>query len=242
MALPVQFQQLILEARMLADQRAPNNFLNNSEVGILVNRACQRLYAKIFQDWGDNYFTATQQYTTVANQDTYPLPSDFQKLLWVDLQIDANGTTAPRRITLRKLLNDERNIFNNLLPTSWLLYGLTNVRYFFDDDNIIFRPLPVPANAIILIKYVPVFQWLVNPTDTWEHGEYAEMIVTETALKMAMIDNDNDKIQSLGTLLEKLYGEMDAEVENRDGGEPMRIVDVRRTTGSPFGGAPGGWS
>lgn len=235
MSLPVTFSQLRQEARQLADLKAPNNFVDETQLGTLVNRSCQRLWRIINQKYGDNYFVSTYVLTTIGGQDTYPLPSDFSKLLGVNLQIDAIGTPAPRKLTLTHLPYNERNIFNNLLPTSWLLFGLTNVRYYEEGENLIFRPLPVPSLAVIELKYVPVFQYLVADADTWLHGEWAEFITTDTALKLAAIDSDTERMGYLNQRLAELTQEMEVDAENRDAGESFRVMDVNASKGTRAG-------
>jgi hypothetical protein len=248
---PVPFIQLRSEARQLVDQNLPNTFISETNLGTLINRSAMRLYNKLVQLAGDNYAWSTTSLTTAVNQDTYPLSAiaaDFWKLIGVKLVTSAIGAAIPTTIKIRRLMNDEIDLYSNVIAISWAQLGFPNVRYDLiggignTPESLLFRPLPVPGNQVVNIIYAPILQPMVADSDTFLFGQWAEWICTDTALKAAAIDRDFEMVTYLAARLNELTAEVDSSAENRDSGEPMRIIDVTKDSGAGGVGLfPGGW-
>jgi hypothetical protein len=124
---------------------------------------------------------------------------------------------------------------------------LTNVRYDVIGgigtvpESVLFKPLPVPGNQVITLIYAPILQPMVADSDTFLYGQWSEWIETDTALKMAAINRDWEMAQYFQARLAELTAEVNMGAENRDAGEPMRIIDVSRNSGTAAIGFPGGW-
>ncbi len=148
----VTIQTITDSAIDLADMRN-SQFVDQSGVAgteliRYANMAYKDLYAQIVLS-KEFYFTIPFDFSITANQDTYPLPSDFYKLDGVDLSLDNSG----RYLTLRPMMFSERNKFRSGLALTTAPFGQV-FKYTLVNSNIRFIPLPSQTN-LIQLWYTP---------------------------------------------------------------------------------------
>lgn len=202
-----------------------------------VNAACQELHEKLAEAYGSDYRVATEStITTDGTNSTFALPTDFFKLLGVDLllsNVTVNNQT--NRISLRRFNFADRNKYT--LPNIQTLWGRTNMVYRLRGDNLWLTPLPA-ANQTIYVIYVPRFTPLVNDADSFDGiNGWEEWVVNDAAMK-ALAKEESD-ISQVAALQAKQEERLTHVIENRDAGMPATTVDVYRSNGWAGDGWPG---
>lgn len=164
-----------------------------------INASYQELYGVIVQAYGNNYYVQTPySFTTDGANYLFNLPSDFFKLLGVDLQVQASSLW----VTLKPFAFEDRNRF-----------GLVN------------SPIPM-AGQTLRVWYVPALTALSADADLtvdipngWE-----EFIVIDAAMKALL--KEEAEVSAFMARKQAIVERIVAEAENRDAGHPARIVDV----------------
>lgn len=95
--------QLRTEVLQRADMEN-TSFVTDAELNRYINESISELYDLIIEAAGQEYFLDTYTFNTVANQDTYPLPSDFYMMKGVDIDV---GASEP--VPIRPYMFDERH-------------------------------------------------------------------------------------------------------------------------------------
>jgi hypothetical protein len=129
-------------------------FVSISEMNAYINESAAALYDLLIQKYGNNYFVKYPAYsfTTDGSTDRYPLPSDFYKLLGVDLQISGAGVSNGK-LTLRPFNMADRNRF--VYPNVQVTFGImSNLRYKLHGNNLWLVPMPA-ANQVLFLEYIP---------------------------------------------------------------------------------------
>lgn len=176
------------------------SFVSDAEWNSYIVASYQELYGLIVQAYGDDYYVQSPStgflITTTGLTNFFALPTDFFKLLGVDLQV-----TQGNWVTLKPFMFSERNQFT-LNNNSFPMAGQT-VRVFY-------VPLPtLPA----------VDADTIDGVNGWE-----EYIVIDAAMKaMAKEESDVSVLMARkGAIIDRL----NAETENRDAGSPQRVANV----------------
>lgn len=232
-------QMTLAELRLAAQQRADmvgSQFVSDAEWSSYINSSYFELYDLLVQKYGDDYFVASPyQVTTDGQSDRYALPSDFYKLLGVDLQ---NTGTPNGWLTLRPFTFTERNRNSITDTTTWA--GRTNLRYRLNGSNVWFTPMP-QSGMLMRLWYVPRLTPLTSDTDVADGvSGWLEYVVVDAAIK-AMQKEESDVsvlLAQKGALIRRI----ESAAENRDAGSPARVADVQRLDwawggyrGDPFG-------
>lgn len=211
----------LLELRDQIRQRADivrSQHQTDAEINGYINASIRELRDLLIQKFGEDYFASTSNITTVANTDTYTLPSDFFKLLGVDLQVATNEF-----ITLKPFMFSERNQYNtNILRGA---YGSQYTRYRIQGNSIILRPIPT-STVTIKLWYVPMFTTLGSDSDTWDgFNGWEEYVVVDGTIK-AKAKEESD-IQIEAAQKSALVKRVEEAAGNRDAGLSFRVADVR---------------
>lgn len=192
------------------------NFVQDSATSLdaWINEGVQILHEKMVAAYGSDYVEKTSAFTCDGTGNV-TLPSDFFKLLGVDLQL--YGVTR----TIRPYMRAERNAYKNssiwgphVLP-AFKLSGLTTLKL-----------LPAPPSGITgSIIYSPVATVLTNSGDTVETIDGWERYIVLYAAIQCLIKEESDA----GPLMQQLQM-MDAQlqgiIDNRSAGHPEHAVDV----------------
>jgi len=183
----------------------------------MINAAAKELHDLLIEKFGSDYKVSSSSFNTSAGVSTVALPSDFYKLLGVDLTI--NGFVH----TLEKFNFRDRNALKNLgayTPTTPPLYRL-------EGSNLRLYPAPNSTYAGV-IWYVPVQADLTSgggsPVSLDMVNGYEEYVVLRAAI-MALAKEES----STGALESQLalqIQRIERAAENRDAGAVHQATDV----------------
>ncbi len=234
------FGAIITQAKQRADL-VNSEFISDSEWQAMANASLAQLYEKLIEAYGSDYFVQTPySFTTDGTNDAYALPSDFFKLLGVDLQLSPSATsTALGWVTLWRFNFGDRNRFT--LPNLISVWGWTNLSYRLRGGYIWLQPLPA-GNQTLRLWYAPSFTPLDDDADTFDGiNGWEEWAVNDIAMK-ALVKEESD-ISGVAALQQVQNERLASIIENRDAGAPATQLDVYSSSiGWPFGGSWGGTS
>lgn len=225
----VAYSDLLLACQRRADMEN-SSFVGANEWLQLINSSCAQLWEKLVEAYGSDYEVQTAfSITTDGTNDHYALPTDFFKLLGVDLSLQ-NPATSSGYVSVWRFNFASRNQFT--LPNIQTLWGRTNLKYRLSGGQIWFIPLPASGQNLRL-WYAPRFTPYALPTDTcdWING-WEEWAINDVAIKArAKEQTPCDDLRALKAEQEERLTHV---TENRDAGQPGVTVDSY--------GANGGWS
>lgn len=175
-----------------------SSFVSTSEWTDYINGSYQELYGVIVQAYGNDYYVATpSSFVTDGVNQLFSLPTDFWKLLGVDLRVQASNLW----VTVKPFMFSDRNRF-----------GLIN------------SPTPM-AGQTLRLWYVPTLTLLSSDSDSTVpilNGQ-EEYVVIDAAMK-ALAKEESD-ISVLMARKQAMLERIQSEAENRDAGSPSHIVD-----------------
>lgn len=219
-----------------------NFFVTEPELISYINQSYYELYDLMAQKYGDDYFVAPPiNISTDGTSFLYPLPDGtlysaapaFYKVLGLDLNLNPNRNDS--FITIPPFMFAERNRYS--IPNMQAFYGLTNLRYRLQGNNVWFTPTPA-AGQTIRVWYLPRLSNLVNLTDVCDGvSGWTEYIIVDAAIKCKQKQEDDCQI----LLLQKaaLIQRIESAAENRDAGNPQVVSDTQSQNW--FGSDGGGW-
>lgn len=168
----VSLASLRVQSQERSDQ-LNSSFLSVSEWNRNIQGSYKELYDLLVAAYGSDYYVGIPIIFSVSGQQQlYPLPNGalsftsgintaqtliapaFYKLLGVDLQLSPGNPGS--YVTIRRFNFSDRNRY--AVPNFQSFYGVTNLRYRLDGDNIWFTPVPAGGQSIQM-WYVPA------PTD-----------------------------------------------------------------------------
>ena len=207
-------------AKALADM-GDTTFVTDAQWKVFINYGYKALYDILLTKYED-YFESEHTATTTATTD-YALPSDFYKLLDVDLEISGSGGEF---YVVRPYTNTARNRLANS-ESATVSYGGVLPRYRLRGSNIRFLPQP-PTGLTLRLKYVPVLTELDLDADELsdivfdQWAEYIELYAAIRALGKEERDSTDFK-QELARLQKRIEGS----ALNRDAHLPQTIGQAR---------------
>lgn len=225
---------IILAAQQRADMEN-SSFIGDDEWLAMCNASCTNLWDRLIETYGSDYEVAdSYTLTTDGTSDSYTLPTDFYKLLGVDLQLGANSSSSDGWVTIWRFNFAERNQYT--LPNIFSLWGRTNLKYRLRGNKIWFIPLPA-GGQYLRLWYAPRFTPFTATSDTIDFLGWQEWAINDMAMK-ALVKEESpiDGVMALQAVQEDRLRTI---MENRDAGAPASVVDVYRVNG--MDGAGGGY-
>lgn len=220
--MPISGVQTLAQIRLSSQQKADmvnSQFLTTAEWNYNINQSLKELYDLVLEKYGDDYYVqAPYVFSTDGTTYLYPLPSDFYKLLGLDLAL---GNTNDSFVTIRRFNFSDRNRY--AVPNFQSFYGVTNLRYRMAGNNLWLTPIP-SANQTLRLWYVPRNTELVSDSDTTDgFGGWLEYVCIDAALKAiqkAELDPSTLALQKTAMLQR-----IESVAENRDAANPMTVSD-----------------
>lgn len=235
--IPVNTGDLSLaQIRLMSKQRADmvnSQFVTDSEWNLYINQAAFELYDLLVTEYED-YFMKAPLLLTTDGSEQFTLPTDFYKLLGVDLGL-ANNTNG--WVTLKKFQFIERNryVYPQINST---FFGVFNLQYRLMGNTLFFIPTP-SAGQFLRIWYVPKLTELLQDTDilTGISG-WGEYVIVDAAIRAKQ--KQEDDVSVLGAQKMMLIKRIEESAMNRDAGQPdcisaTRFDDVGNGYGFPNG-------
>jgi hypothetical protein len=219
MATTMTLAQLRAAVRQRADMEN-SQFVQDSELNSYINQSAFELYDLLVQKYGDNYFVAPAfQIITDGTNDKYNLPADFYKELGVDLLLSNSAESA---VTVPQFNFSDRNKYAT--PNFQTFYGVTNLRYRLNGNQIWFTPVPM-AGQKINMWYVPTMTTMDSDSATLEGvSGWTEYVIIDAAIKCKV------KEESEATILvdakNKIINRIENAAENRNASSPPTVSDT----------------
>lgn len=199
-----------------------SRFISDAELTRYINASISELYDLLISSRGESYYINSSTFTTTT-ADTYSLPSDFLKLMGVDL---VRGTN--QAYTLKSFKWQERN--KNREP--YYFNDSLNLRYQIRGASLVLSPVP-KGGQVIKIWYVPRFIELVSPSDSFDGiNGWEEYIVIDCAIKMK--SKEESPVDDLLLAKQQMKERVLQASVNRDSGDPARVVDTETINRQPW--------
>ena len=214
-------------------------FVTDPELISYINQSYFELYDLMISCYGANYFVKAPPGSFVTDGTTaqYPLPTDFYKLLGVDLQL---GNSNQSLVTIKPFEFIDRNRY--AVPNFQSFYGVTNLRYRLNGDNLWLTPTPA-AGQTIQVWYVPKLPTLDVLTATADGiSGWTEYVICDAAIKC--MQKEESDVSVLMAQKQALTARIQAMADSRDIGSPHRVSDSLQNDIFPMGsgsGYGGGW-
>jgi hypothetical protein len=224
---------LRLQAKQRAD-RVNSSFVADPEWNSYINASAYELRDLLVNTYEDYYMATAHTFVTDGSSSQYALPSDFEKLLGVDMGL-GGGTTG--YITLHKFDFIERNNYVFPQVTSQLL-GVFNPRYRLMADNLFMIPTP-SGGQTVRVWYIPRMSVMLQDTDVLDGvSGWEEYVIVDAAIKALQKEESTEAVQVLMAQKQALIKRIEESAMNRDAGQPDTISPTRRWNGSsgPMGG------
>jgi hypothetical protein len=244
----VTLQDLInraLQRTDMVNNAGTSNFATTAELTYLANAAHARLYDMLVTTYED-FYQSTITWSLVANKEYYDLVADlnmvdgsgnptFYKVLEIFLTNGSAGSGLSR-FKVRRFNTNELSMLNNtvLTPTFTVLPTLY---WRLEGTRLYLEPIPGSVGSYNMeMWYVPQCSKLVNLSDTIDYNTvygWEEFIVNEMAINLK-IKEDGD-VTALMARQADFERRVKAAASNRDTSEALRVVDVERQYGYPWG-------
>lgn len=207
--------QLKTQARQRADMQS-SDYISDDELVSYINNSVAELHDLLVATYGPDYFVENYSFATIANQESYVLPSNFYKLKGVDALLSGN-----HYFSLRPFNFNERNKNQD---TAWGLLSGPSIRYRLLGNTLRFTPAP-EGSYQIRMWYIPLPTPLVLDTDIYNDiNSYAEYVVVDAAIKM--LQKEESDVQVLMAQKMDLRKRIENMAQNRDAEQPESISDV----------------
>jgi hypothetical protein len=208
---------LITETRQRADMQN-TQFVTDVEITTYLDKAYRKVYNHIVAKYSA-IFVSEASIPTVNGVDTYDLPSDFYRLLGVDI------VSGSRSYTLRPWSLNERNrtAFGFLTQP---------FRYYLKGQKIVLKPEPRAPDTLRII-YVPAPPALTGATQINCFDGFDEYIVIDAAIQCKQKEESDvsilmaQKQECLDQII-NVYG------IGQDDGFPQSVTDVSRVNEHPY--------
>lgn len=224
MARNITLEDLRLQSRQRAD-KVNSGYILDSELNSYINSSTAELYDLLVGAYGDDYYSAKYSFSTLPiNSDgttpTYDLPSDFYKLIGIDMYIN-----PLRYITLKPYMFNERGRYQD--GSNWAaIVAIQGPRYHLMNNQLEFNP-PAPGQYNMLMYYVPECPLLINDSDVFDGvNGWEEYIIVDAAIKM--LQKEESDVSVLLEQKNKLIKRINLMAENRDIGHSFVVNDVTR--------------
>ena len=149
----VSLNELRDQVRFRADM-VNSQFITDAELETYINASCAELYDVLIQKFGNDYYLSSSSVSVLSGTSAYDLPSDFYKLVGVDLALTSTDT-----VSLRKFNWEERNVRDNLRRY------VRDLRYRIRGNSVIFTPDPTSPETVT-VWYIPNIKKLEQITST----------------------------------------------------------------------------
>lgn len=195
--------------RTSSKQRADmenSGFIGDPEWNAMINKSAQKLYDKLTTVFED-YYQKQVQLTVGAASSVQPCPADFYKLIAMDEVV--SGTVSTDATTGLLILNGK---------------GVPVLPYNLQERNSYVTP---GSSRTLIMSYVPALAPMVLDADTFDGINGWEEFIIVDAARNAGIKEETDVselVRDLGDIAKRI----EDCAPNRDAGQPIKMVDVRR--------------
>lgn len=213
---------LILECQQRTDRVSSDNITTQEWIS-MIDKSHKELFDLIVEAYGSDYKVAVPYtWTTAQDQQLYPLPQDFYKLLGLEMAL--NSADSNSWVSLNQFEFSQRNLYSR--PSQYTLSGVTNLRYRLNGDQLFIVPPPQQGQTL-RGWYVPRPDQLVNLTDLIDGvSGWEDYIVVDVCIKALTKTEEAADI----FLAQKaaLFTRIQSITKSRNIGDPQHVSDTRR--------------
>lgn len=228
--------QLRTATRQRADM-VNSKFITDDELNSYINQSYFELYDILVQKYGDDYFLAPVAiFFTNGTSQFYPLPDGLLKFqgsdgnqftappLYKFMGLDLGlSNTQDSFVTIRPFMFSERNRY--AVPNFQSFYGVTNMRYRLEGNNLLLTPIP-SQGQMMRLWYIPRMQTLDNDNAKVDGiSGWTEYIIIDAAIKC--LQKEESDVTVLGMQKGAMIQRIEAAAENRDAGNPAQVGDTQ---------------
>jgi len=223
------------QIRLLAQQKADrvnSNFVTLPEWNVYINQSMFELYDELTTLYEDYYLAPVFSFLSDGVTVQYPLPSNFYKLVGVDLGLASSSNAW---VTVQKFDFIERNryVYPNISST---YLGVFNMRYRLMGNTLYFIPTPAGGQTV-RVWFIPRLNQLLKDTDQADGvNGWVEIVAVDAAIKA--LQKEESDVTVLMAQKQMLLDRIRSSGMNRDAGQPDTISSTRRGDGN-YGGP--GW-
>lgn len=228
------------ELRTAIRQRADivnSQFITDSELTSYINQSYFELYDLLVQKYGDDYFVKIPPYSfsTDGTNHFFNLPSDFYKLLGVDLALSNTGDSF---VSIWGFQFGDRNRY--AVPNFQSFYGVTNLRCRLANNSLWLTPTPASGQTI-QVWYVPRLTTLSADNDTADGiSGWTEYIIVDGVIKCKAKEESDVQIEMMQK--QALIQRIESAAENRNASAPQTVLDKQYSDfWWPTGNGSGSW-
>lgn len=178
MAKTVSLTTLRSRVRIRYDAVNDTTAVTDAEIDQYINDALQEYYDLVIAAFSDDYFAKSGTITTASGTATYTLPSDFYKLIYVDIGISS------QTYSMKKFTVAERNMYKSYPAASGAnypcMYRLIGGLADGTSDQIEFIPTPSGVYTVTL-RYVPAYPTLSSGSDVINVLPGGDVYIVEAA-------------------------------------------------------------
>lgn len=206
-----------------------------------INEGIAEMFVAVVGTAGTKAYEKAQSFTLLSNSTDYALPLDFYQLRNVICLLDSSGST---RVPLTEYpLSDEAWLMSSP-PSNYgdpMKYRLLGKTVMGGADGGSIRVLPAPSTGVtLLIEYIFAPVTLANDGDTLDgFAGFEDYGIVFAARRFAMRTEQRERAAELGAELERIRGNVLANMRSRDGAMAPR-VNMTRTV-STYGGRRSRW-
>lgn len=198
-----------------------SQFIKDDEMLYYVNSSMQELYDLLVNAYGNDYYVTSLNFSTTGGVESMTLPSDFYKLIGVDIKFGGEY------YTLQRFNFNERNKFTQ--GTSFD----ADAQYRIVGNTLMFIPTPSGVYEGKL-WYIPAATKFTGDSSTFDGiNGWEEYIIIDTAIK-CLGKEESDTSLLLNRKADMLR-RIQKIAENRDIADPQTITDVTRGKIDYFG-------
>lgn len=221
MSATVTLSELRQRARDLADMQTSNQaqaFVTDAELDRTLNRALKQLYQKLIIARGDEYYATSTTFASVSGQATYALPATFMQLLTLAVTDGTRVLFVPK-FNLKQW--HELKYLENLSSNDLSFY-----KYRLMGGNLEIRPAPKTASHTFTLYYIPAFQPLTAPGDTFDGvNGWEDWACYTAAIDMLIKEESLEQAQLLSGQRAQIEDQIAALAGSRDAGMPEVVGD-----------------
>ncbi len=230
----------LAQIRQMAVQRADmegSQYVTAPELNTFINQSLYELYDLLVTAYEDYNVSAPYTFVTDGTNYQYTLPTNFYKLMGVDVGL-GGGNTGYVTINKFDFINRNDYVYPSVTST---FAGVFNARYRLVGNNLHLIPTP-SAGQTIRVWYVPRCVQLLKDTDIADGiNGWLQYVIIRAA--KYMLDKEESDSSHLDAELSFLQKRIEETATNRDVGAPDTISATRSQGGwGPNGnGAFGGF-
>lgn len=190
-----------------------SDFITDAILIDFIDSAHTEVYDLLVTKWED-YYTIEATFSTTSDSDAYALPSDFYKLMGLDIN---HGGTWNRlfRYNLHARNSHQDGLYN---------YQGNTYLYRIQGNTVKFIPTPDTTESMRML-YIPSADKLTTLTDTIDGINGWEELVVLFALRRCQVREETSTV-AVDKEIDRQVERLEVAADARDAGEPESLQDL----------------